>query len=464
MLATPPNVLKNILSFFRKRRWKGFVHVSFQIRTLNVSPYNMIRPLILTAFLVFLSLSVGCERQLSDREPPLRPLVYTELPPMPEQAEVLPLPNMVNISPEDLGYTLFHALVDHDRSSYESMFISPEALTDLIHLKHDAAVSESRRILSASEVLWTLFAPELKAEEPLGMLSTRLKLNAFRLGKGRTLSGKIALPDQDEVVQHWGNEFRIELVDTEKVFVIRIPKIVRTRLGWRIAQPVEIDPSLRTYLETGMHLKSELMMSEHYPFPMEVGNYWKYLVEQPYRQPVQTEESADATHEPAVTTVTDMITEIIRREGFWLVSFERTTTVPEKTLTDGPQTHRYTWLVTPKMIFSCTRDCRNHVDNISYILGYIARQAPLFVFPLEPGAKWSTGGRRSTYNRYEVKARLEDPIDTPCGSFKGVYDILGSIETGRENRFFSPGIGIVSRTIRSGIGQTREILIKYRII
>lgn len=424
----------------------------------------MIRPHILTLFAVLLTFcSFGCERELTDRDPPLRPLIYTELPPTAETPIEAPVPNIINISPEDLGYTLFHALVDHDRPSYESIFVSPEALTDLIHMKQDAAETESRRILSASEILWTLFSPELKSEEPLGQLSTRLKLSEFRIGKGRTLAGKVALPEQDDVVQHWGNELRIELIDTGKVFVIRIPKIVRTRLGWRIAQPIEMDPTLRTYLETGMHLKSDLMMSEHYPFPLEVGNYWKYRVEHPYHMVAVTPEATDSTV-ALETTVTDMITDIIRREGFWIVTLERTTTTPEKTLIDGAETQRYGWLVTPKMIFSCTRDCRNNADNISYLLGYIARQTPLFVFPLEVGEKWNTGGRRATYNRYEVKARLEEPLVTPCGSFTGVYDIFGSIESGRENRFFSQGIGIVQRTVHSGIGQTREILIKYRII
>ena len=425
----------------------------------------MTRPILAPTILLILALSQpGCERKLSDRDPPLRPLIYTELPPTADPVEAPPVPALLNISPEDLGYTLFHALVDHDRQAYETMFVSPEALTELVHMKPTAAETESRRILTASEVLWTLFSPDLASEEPLGSLSTRLKLRDFRIGKGRTLAGKIAQPDQDEVIQHWGNELRIELVDTEKVFVIRIPKIVRTRLGWRIAQAVEMDPTLRTFLETGMHLKSELMMSEHYPYPLEVGNYWKYRVEQPYHQPtLNVEDPTQGKAEPEIT-VTDMITDIIKREGFWIVSLKRTTTTPEKTLMDGAEIQTYGWLVTPKMIFPCTRDCRESADNISYLLGYIARQTPLFVYPLEVGEKWNTGGRRATYNRYEVKTQLESPVVTPSGAFSGVYDIFGSIESGRENRFFAPGIGTVMRTVRSGIGQTREILIKYRIM
>ncbi len=420
---------------------------------------------ILTLSLVLGGLfTTACERELSGRDQPLRPLVYTELPPSETPEEAPSAPKVVNISPEDLGYSLFHALVDHNRSAYESMFVSGEALQTLIHMKADPAAAESARILKASELLWTLFSPVLDAEEPLGSLSGKLKLAEFRVGKGRNLAGKVATPEDDEIVQHWGNELRIELTSSEKVFVIRVPKIVKTALGWRIAQPIEMDPTLRIYLETGMYLKGDLITSEHYPFPLEVGNFWKYRVDQPERVKPTLESDEENAKQPKETTVTEMITSITRHNGYWIVAFEETTVDPGSTILDGAEIKKYSWLVTPRMIFPCMRDCRNNADNINYLLGYISRQTPLFVFPLEVGNRWTTAGRRENYNRYEVKRKLDETLVTPSGSFTTVLDIFGSIEEGRENRLFTPGIGVVQRTVRSGVGQKTEVLIKYRLI
>ena len=403
----------------------------------------------------------GCERHMSGDDPPLRPLIYTELPPSEEVPEVQPPEEMTNISPEDLGYALFHALVDHDRAAYEAMFISPSEMSALIHMPIETATKQTEEILKKSELLWTLFAPALEAEEPIGGLSARLKLAEFRLGKGRNLAGKIAAPELDELIQHWGNELRIELIDTDKVFTIRVPKIVKTPMGWRIAQPIELDKTLQLFLEAGMHLKTDLLTSDHYPMPLEVGNFWKYKVDRSFgeiKRPLQPGEIIEDV------TVTDMITDVVHRQGYWAVMFERTLVDPEKQGAEGPEVTHFSWLATPRMIVPCMRDCRNNIDNIGYLLGYISRQTPIFLFPIEVGQKWSTAGQKSNYYRYEVRAYHQDPLMLPDGAFGGSYEIFGSIEEGRESRFFVPGTGIVMRTVRSGAGQKREELIKHRLI
>lgn len=409
---------------------------------------------------------------MSGDDPPLRPLIYTELPPEEAQEPVVEVDQLRNIAPEDLGYALFHSLLEHDRASYESMFISGSALSALIHLKPEAAEKESKTILRKSELLWSLFAPTLEAEEPLGGLSSKLKLVEFRLGKGRNLAGKIASPELDELMQHWGNELRIELTDTDKIFTIRVPKIVKTPQGWRIAQPVELDRTLQLFLESGMHLKTDLLRSEHYPMPLEVGNYWKYRIEKgpghvetsevKKASPTGQSDSNKPVMEPA--TVMDMITDIMHRQGYWIVQFERTLSDPERQGEAGPEVKSFSWLVTPRMILPCYRDCRNHVDDVGYLLGYILRQTPIFIFPIEKGQKWSTAGQRENYARYEVRSRHDEPIVVPGGSFSGAYEIFGSIEEGRETRYFVPGTGIVMRTVRSGVGQKHEVLMKHRLI
>ena len=307
----------------------------------------------------------------------MRPLVYTELPPM-EEAEAHQVSEpMLNLAPEDLGYGLFHALIDHDRNAYESMFISAKALETLIHAKPEDAEKQTKDIIQKSEMMWTLFVPTLVAEEPIGGLSSRLRLSEFRLGKGRNLAGKVATPETDDLVQHWGNELRIELLDSDKVFSIRIPKIVKTPQGWRIAAPIELDKTLQFFLETGMHLKSDLLTSEHYPMPLEVGNFWKYRIEKGDLKVDPTSGEVDRNTVVAQeATVNDMITDIIHREGYWIVSFERTLIDPEKQA-EEPEISHFSWLVTPRTIYPCKRDCKNNADSIGYLLGYLLHQTPI---------------------------------------------------------------------------------------
>ena len=419
---------------------------------------------VIILFLAIIWIASGCERQFSGDDPPMRPLVYTELPPSEETQNVESIEIMVNVAPEDLGYGIFHALIDHDRSAYEAMFISATALADLIHATSEDADRQTKDILKKSELMWTLFVPRLEAEEPIGGLSSRLRLSEFRLGKGRNLAGKLATPETDELVQHWGNELRIELMDSDKVFTIRIPKIVKTPQGWRIAAPIELDKTLQLFLETGMHLKSDLLTSEHYPMPLEVGNFWKYRIEKGELQVEPTSgEILKNNPVPQEATVNDMITDIIHREGYWIVSFERTLVDPEKDQ-EEPEVSHFSWLVTPGAIYPCKRDCKNNADSINYLLGYLLHQTPVYVFPLEVGQKWDMFGKKDNFYKYEVRALHRDPIVVPSGSFSQVYEIFGSVEEGRESRFFVPGIGVVMRTVRGSVGQKTEVLIKHRLI
>ena len=401
----------------------------------------------------------ACEREFSNNDPPLRPLVYTELPPMDEEEEDPEITPPINIAPEDLGHGLFQAIIAHDRSSYEKMFVSGEELSKLVRMPVEKANIESEKYRRQSEVLWQLFAPDLSVEEPMGGLSVRLRLAEFRIGKGRNLAGKVAASEGDDVVQHWGNELRIELRNSDKVFIIRVPKVVKTENGWRIAQGVEMDASLRIYLESGMHLKTELLSTEHYPYPLSVGNFWKYRLTQPGTPTFADDDDPNAEHNFAQEqTVTVSVKEIQDFQGYRIVSFDREEHAAEDKMTT------FSYLVTPKTIYPCMRDCKFHADNIGYLLGYMARQTPVFVFPLIPKSGWSQAGQSMSHNRYEVRAKRTEPFQITSGTFNDVYEINGSIEEGREERFFVPGIGIVQRNLHAGMQSRKEELIQYRLI
>jgi hypothetical protein len=399
-------------------------------------------------------LSVGaCERKYSGREMPLRPLVYTELPPSEDEEGEEAVLEITDVAPEDLGYALFEAIVSRDRASYERLFVSGAEWAALVRLPADKAEAESARILARSELLWELFTSDLPSEDPLAGVGTRLSLSEFRLGKGRNLAGKTATGEHDEAVQHWGNELRLLLQNNERPFVIRLPKIVNTMHGWRIAAPVELDQGLQMYLEAGMHLKDAMLASQYYPFPIEVGNYWKYDV-----QSLQREAEPSDLELELAESVTDLITEVRHRDGYWIVRFERSSNV------EGVEPRYVSWLVTARRIYLCDRDCRYQIDNIAYILNYMLRKTPIYVFPMHEKLAWATAGKPGQRNRYEVQTLPEGGVHTPSGIYSSGYTIAGSVEEGREERSFVPGTGVVMRTLRTGAGIKRETMTRYRLI
>ena len=451
-------------------------------------PQSFTSSLLLAALLG--SCTVGCERELSDQPQPLRPLVYTEANPEEDVSnDVVALMPRFTI-PEDLGLAVFQGLVEHDRELFEESFVTGPELVALVRTSADRSQEMASELLATSESVWSLFLPSEPSEEPVGGLTSRLRVVEFKVGKGRDIAGKVGKPGKDDVVQHWGNELRLELRDSKKIFTLRVPKIVKTKNGWKVAQALEVDPTLRTYLESGMHLKPELLTSQHYPFPLEVGNFWKYRVEYVGgRRPIDpAKEDAEEAPAPAPDktptaatlsgaavpdanptpvdvparvenpTITIKVTDIARRDGFLIATFA-------KEVQDGEiTTETFRQLVTTRRIFPCTRDCIQNIDDIAYLLGYMSQQTPVFVFPLVPGASWGVAGRSGEHDRYEVKPELQSDASVPAGDFSDAIVIGGSIGEGHEERLFVPGTGVVLRKVRSGLGPRTEVMVEYRLL
>lgn len=416
------------------------------------------------------SAAAGCERELSEQPPPLRPLIYTEAPPEPDDVVEIVEAAPQFIAPEDLGVAIYQALVEHDRELFEQVFVSGPELVALINARADKAERDAAGFVEGSQGVWQLFMPAEPSEEPVGGLASRLRLVEFKVGKGRDISGKLVRPG-DEVVMHWSSDLRLELRGTDKIFNLRVPKIVKTSQGWKLMGDLDVDNTLRTYLESGMHLKPELLTSEHYPLPLEVGNFWKYRIKyggpRPRRAPPPPAEDADAdagsdaVAEPleplADPTIRISVLEITRREGYLIAALEHELVDYE------PNVSTERLLVTPRRVYPCTRDCYAHIDDISYLLGYIAHQTPLYVFPIAPDLGWGKAGRSTGANPYKVKPELER-AQVPAGDFADALVISGSIEEGLEERFFVPGTGVVKRTVRSGLGPRTEELIEHRLM
>lgn len=443
-------------------------------------------------------LSSGCERKLSDAPFPLRPLVYTEAASdEDEKAAAAALSDRFR-SPDDLGLGLHRALLTHDRALFEDTFASPEEWAKAVGSTDIAKVSLTvKQTVEGSEDAWLLFTPAHPSEAPIGGLSSRLQLLSFDLGKGYDLRGKPAASGQEQ--QFYSNRLRLQLRGTDKIFSIPIPKIILTENGWKIAkEPIGVDPALRTYLEAGMHLKPELLQTDHYPYPFAVGNFWKYRVHEtgtietadtaankaakaaaknpPPEKKTDvlivrtTDELTAATAAASASSGTSTVPELTMRVavtsvetfnefGYWLATLEQTYNDPDR----PPVITRY--LATPRRIYRCNNECQKKIHNVSFILTYIAKQTPLFVFPLPEGEGWGEAGQK-TNNRqsaYTVEEGFQI-AQVPAGDFNKARIIVQNNAQGRESRYFVAGTGVVLRKFRAGAGEVVEELIHHRLM
>ena len=428
-------------------------------------------------FLLFLIVAcvaeVGCERQLSDTPPPLRPLVYTEaLEATEDGIDSTPaLPRFP--SPDDLGVAVYQALIEHDRDLFINIFITVDELHLEIRWSPRSAKAAVPKMIARSDEIWSLCEPGRASEEPLGGLGSRLQLVSFNLGQGRDLNNRRVKPGDEKMFIN--NVLKLQLRDSNKSFRLRLPKIVLTQQGWKLAEAIQADATFKMYLEAGMHLKPELLLNAHHPYPLAVGNYWKYLIEDingaPPPRPPEPSDGDDALtpEDDAIELQRHRFVKPYRRltvssidsydkYGFRLVKFTETTDGYEKT------TDTFHYLVTPKQIYRCTIDCRRRIgeQDIAYLLGYMSQQVPLFVFPLVTGDGWGKAGR-AREPKFHTGPTRED-VKVPKGDFTGAYVISSSEKEGYEERYFIPSTGIVKLKVPTDHGPRTEKLVDFRLM
>jgi hypothetical protein len=393
-------------------------------------------------------------------------------------------------SAEHLGRLAFRALVDREDRAWDYIFVTPRDYAALVNLD----LEKARRFVDNQQAdarsARRYFEIDKPSEAPRGGLTSVFTFESLELGKGRTLGGSVA--DDDEVVaQHWNNILKLGLADGETTFELRIRKILRihlpggpddeqtkTRLG--IASEISIGRRLRVFLEAGMHLKPELLRSSVYPFPLEVGNYWRYR-RRPADRPEKADTEADPTGQPGgpdrkpaglkASEVTQRVTSVDRYNTRRLVSLQFA--YNDANLTQ----RREHWLVTPRRIFRCPRPCRRHIEDLDWLLSYLGRQTALFEFPLERGSAWGEPvypSRQQEAFRVDAKWRS---IEVPAGSFYGTLVLRGIGPLGdrvpfhrvqRLTRMFAPGKGVVRRRYRRSWSDEAdtivESLVDYRLM
>lgn len=444
----------------------------------------------------------------SNDERPLQPLIYTEYPDLtPEGAAVRehrlarqflglshgqdelleegpeePLPPLSE--PQELGQAIVRALVGRQDALFEHTFVSPSAYAALVHVNLSEAAEFVDNQIGRSLPLWELFSRTHSSEMSAGGFSELLEFEEIELGRGRTIDGGIAREGQ-EIVQYWGNRVVVAHVDSQVRFELRIPRIFRVpqaniddevSYAFYVASEIEADLGLRTFFEAGLHLKPQLMRPQEYPFPLEVGNFWRYLRYDAQRGVVDEDpldRRIDEVREGLAAT--EVIIEVRQVSQYGPIRLVH--------LMKSYDDSRYTrvqewWIATPRRIYACTQNCRNNVENLQWLIDYFQNQAPIFKFPLRLGDGWSSGGRPAEENPIFVVEEDWQQVETPAGVFPGSFRISGRGPLGTWDRYlndadvvriFAPGRGVVRRELRTTEANGNAIdvveeLVEYRII
>jgi hypothetical protein len=415
-----------------------------------------------------------------ERVEPLRPLIYTERPDLSEEAAAvrerrlmrqlqqgssisgswgsLKTPEQAErpatATAEQLGRAMLEALVGRDEAKWDKLFVAPADYIGMVHVELDEARKFIDDIQGRSRGAWRSFEPAQPSEAPEGGLGEVLEFVELELGQGRTLGGAKAGPEEP-VAQYWGNTLKVGLVGTDVVFELRIAKILRIpapqhnprQPALALGAPVEVSPQLGVYLRAGLHLKAQLLEPREYPYPLAVGSFWRYrrrLADQEAEPPPERAGGLEATESLLEVVAID------RYDGWRLATLRRSYNDENLTTIDQH------WLVTPRRIYRCTSACLRHIEDLGWLLEYIARQAPIFRFPMGLEQAWGAGGRPADSEAvFRVAADWHD-VQTQAGSYTNTVAIVGGGPLGAidpfhrrrsQTRYFAHGRGVVRREL-----------------
>lgn len=437
---------------------------------------------------------------------PLQPLVYTEQPTLSPQAAGVrerrmlrhyeqgasvggswgQAPEAPDVSrpsiqdPETLGRAIFTALVERDEAGWDALFVAPEDYAGLVRVDLENARKFVDTLQASSLPVWRSFAPGLTSETLDGGLGAVLEFVDLELGEGRRVDGPIA-QEGDTVVQHWGNILKLRLRDHELVFELKISKILRIQSPMAtpgaatlsLGSPIVMSPLLESYASAGLHLKPELLETREYPYPLAVGNFWRYQRSRLTRaqgagSPGESPDSGGAPggEQPGGSSVfaaldaTESLLEVVTVDRY---GSRRLVTLRRSYNDEALSTSYQHLLLLPRRIYACSAACRRHIKDLRWLLGYLDRETPIFVFPLGLQQAWGAGGdllsdEDSARSRavFEVAADWRD-VSTPAGTYTNTVEIRGLGPYGdmdrsyrglEQTRYFAHGHGLVQRVLR----------------
>ncbi len=468
--------------------------------------------------------SVACQDDDLERSPevttaqPLRPLIYTEMPDLtPRAAAVrerrLVRELMVGADAEDarwgalraprdlpavhdaeaLGRALTKALFERDEALWDHVFVSPSSYSGMVHVKPEDAHRFVDELQGESAEVWDLFFIEHISEAPEGGLGALFEFRSMTLGQGRTLRGKLAKKKSDVVSQYWGNVLTIGLRDSAVTFELRVPKVLRVvdrdkssdaQPVLSIAAPIKASRQLQMFIAAGMHLKPELLRSQEYPFPLAVGNFWRYRRFRHDQEP-QKEETLDAMdaalliddEQEAERGAGETLLEILSVERYGAVRLVEYRVSYDDQELSSKQAH---WLITPRAIYPCYRACVKHIEQIDQLLDYMHRVTPIYQFPITRGNTWTKAQKAKgdeVATQVSVARKTED-VEVPAGKFNRAHiiELRGDLVVSdpfftvtHARRSFVPGQGVVRQELKGKTlgGEKRwiiEELVEARIM
>ncbi len=392
--------------------------------------------------------SVGCEERPITAQAPLRPLMYTEVPELTTKAAevrerrlmreliegaeqdqawghmVRAAPAERADNPEALGRLVFTALMRRDEARWEQAFVKPREWASMVKVDLERAGVFADELLADSASVWDMFEIARLSEAPEGGLESVFEFEAFELGVGRTLRGRKAKKN-DIVAQYWGNTLRLRLKGKGVSLEVRAPKVLRLvdratgAQKLTLAAPLVASDELETFVEAGLYLKSELLRSQEYPYPLAVGNFWRYRRE---------ERSADGELLPS--RVDEVLVEVVAVERYGSVRLAKlrwSYNDPDLTKKDA------WWLLTPRRVYACDRRCRRRVERVNELMENLRVRAPLFEWPLSVGAMWREGEGLS----YTV-AEAPEEVQVPAGRFVRPPRLVAKGMLGERDPFMNP--------------------------
>ena len=451
----------------------------------------------------------ACVSEAEETSPasPLQPLVYTEVPNLTPaaarvrerrlmrqlverapRADASAAPNKPLPAARDaqtLGRLIFDAVLKQDDALWNHVFVSPKSYSRMVHVKPKVARKVIDEMMGDSQPTWDLFAVKHLSEMPEGGLQNVFEFKGLTLGQGRMSSGQRAR-EGERAQQYWGNVLKLGLRGSDVVFELRISKILSVvdrakeqsgRPILAIASKVTAAQSLRVFVAAGLHLKAQLMRAQDYPYPLAVGNFWRYkrydkgqdikstgMMDSALNAPI--EQLLPAGQEQLAFDASETLVEVLSVKRFGSMRLIKM----RKSYNDQKLTSRdYYWLMTPRRIYACSRACVRKVDDLSWMLGYMQRQSPLLEFPMRPGHQW---GKKQKM----VVGEQTRTIETPAGTFLSTYQISGlhldkdpQLTAKEVTQSMAVGKGIVEIS-RAGVtwsGESKEIiesLIEQRIM
>lgn len=412
---------------------------------------------------------------------PMRPLVYTENPDQtPEAAQIqeerLTRGLLQHVGPsstpqapasvpaltdlDTLGRVLAQGLLRREHAVWEHAFVPADAYADLVHVELAPAQAFVDGLIARSTGTWELFEPPIASEARQGGWGALFEFVRVEPGDPRKVDGKPATRP-DEIAQYWNGRVVLRYIPANTEFALTTPKILRvtTADGERfyLGAPVAPDARLRVLIHAGLHLKLELLRPEEYPFPLQVGSYWRFS-----RYPEGRQDDVLDPNEMASTVVEEVVA-IDRFDALRLVRVRRSYNDANLTKSDA------WWAVTAKRIYACDNACRRNIGDLGWMMEYFAVQVPLFVFPLKPGMQWGAGGLTSK-PVFDVAAG--ESLELPGGVFRSTLQIAGQGPTGMwdaqlahpQVRTFAFGKGVIHRAVQTPKGVIIESLSDYRLM